>query len=635
MKTRVFMGDFETTVYKGQTSTEVWASACVEMQTEDVFIFHSIEEQFNYFVEMPENIICYYHNLKFDGSFWLDYLICQRGFEQAYTAGQGFLKKKEMLNNTVRYVISNMGQWYSIIVKVKGKFIEFRDSLKLLPFSVKEIGESFKTKHKKLDMEYEGYRYAGCYISDSEKEYIANDVLVVKEALEILFSEGHNKTTIGSCCLAEYKNIIGGPVYNRRFPNLYEIELNEGFDAETVGDYIRGAYHGGWCYVVHGKEGKHTGGVTCDVNSLYPSVMSGESLSRYPTGTPRFWKGDYIPKEAKLRGSYYFVRIRTRFHVKEGYLPFIQIKHNLLYKSTESLTTSDIYYKKENKYYRYYVDSKGERHEAKVTLTLTMTDWELIQEHYILEDCEILDGCYFAAQIGIFDEYIEKYKKIKMTSTGAIRQLAKLFLNNLYGKMAASTDSSYKVAFEKNEALSFADMTENKKTPGYIAVGAAITAYAKAFTVRAAQANYYGVNKRGFIYADTDSIHVDLPLEQIKGIKIHETDFCCWKIESEWDEAIFTRQKTYIEHVVKKDGKEIEPFYDIKCAGMPKRCKELFEWSITEVPKDEKLTEEEQEFLKTKRKLTDFTLGLKVPSKLLPKRIKGGVVLCSTTYEMR
>ena len=35
-KARTFMADFETTVYEGQTSTEVWASACVELYTEDV-----------------------------------------------------------------------------------------------------------------------------------------------------------------------------------------------------------------------------------------------------------------------------------------------------------------------------------------------------------------------------------------------------------------------------------------------------------------------------------------------------------------------------------------------------------------------------------------------------------------------
>ena len=36
--TRTFMCDFETTVYDGQKDTEVWASALVELYTEDVLI---------------------------------------------------------------------------------------------------------------------------------------------------------------------------------------------------------------------------------------------------------------------------------------------------------------------------------------------------------------------------------------------------------------------------------------------------------------------------------------------------------------------------------------------------------------------------------------------------------------------
>ena len=46
---RIFIGDFETTVYDGQEDTEVWASASVELHTEDVQIFHSIDEQWEYF----------------------------------------------------------------------------------------------------------------------------------------------------------------------------------------------------------------------------------------------------------------------------------------------------------------------------------------------------------------------------------------------------------------------------------------------------------------------------------------------------------------------------------------------------------------------------------------------------------
>ena len=65
---RYFVGDFETTVYKGQPHTEVWASASVEMWTEDVQIIHSIGEQWDYFVSLKTNIVAYYHNLKFDGA---------------------------------------------------------------------------------------------------------------------------------------------------------------------------------------------------------------------------------------------------------------------------------------------------------------------------------------------------------------------------------------------------------------------------------------------------------------------------------------------------------------------------------------------------------------------------------------
>ena len=49
----------------------------------------------------------------------------------------------------------------------------------------------------------------------------------------------------------------------------------------------------------------------------------------------------------------------------------------------------------------------------------------------------------------------------------------------------------------------------------------------------------------------------------------------------------------------------------------------------------ETLNPVEQEFVSTKRTFTDFKKELKVPSKLLPKRIKGGIVLQETTYEMR
>lgn len=656
---RYFMGDFETTVYKGQVNTEVWASALVELFSDKVTILHSIAETFDYLVSLNCNVVVYYHNLKFDGAFWLSYLLVDKKFTQAYDkigdkeTDVKWKQQFKMFNNTFKYSISDRGMWYSIIVKVKNHFIEIRDSLKLLPFSVKRIGESFGTKHKKLDMEYTGFRYAGCEITKEEQEYIANDVLVVKEALEIMFKQGHNKLTIGSCCLEEYKKICRSSLeiqldYAEMFPNLYDFKIDkQEHKYDNAGDWLRKSYRGGWCYLVKGKENKiKTNGTTADVNSLYPSMMSSKSGNKYPIGLPKFWTGNFIPDQALKENMYYFVRIKTRFYIKSNYLPFIQIKGDLKYKGTESLETSDVYNHENDDYFPYYIDKDGNIQQAKVELTLTMTDYQLIKEHYELVDFEILDGCYFYSMVGIFDEYINKYAKIKKESKGALRELAKLFLNNLYGKMASSTDSSFKIAYVKDDkSIGFMQVVENEKKPGYIAIGSAITSYSRNFTIRAAQKNYYGAEKRGFIYADTDSIHCDLLPQEIKGIEVDDKEFCCWKLESCWDKAIFTRQKTYIEHVTHENLiplEESKQYNNIKCAGMPKKCKDLFEISMQGTADvNENWSDEEKEFLFDKdnkpivRDYSDFKVGLKVPDKLRPIRIRGGVLLVNTTYEMR
>lgn len=636
-KYRYFSCDFETTVWDkatieklgNQTYTEVWASAVVELGTEDVKVFHSIDETFEYFRGLKCNMICYYHNLKFDGNFWLYYLMNVRKWKQATEkTGQGeldleFQNNYDMENNTYKYVISDKGQWYSMTLKLDNYIIELRDSMKLLPFSVKAIGKAFKTKHQKLNMEYAGFRYAGCEITAEETEYIKNDVLVVKEALEKMFSDGYNKLTIGACCLSEFKGTMFPEFYKAMFPDLTEVAVpaDHDYNALTVDEYIRHSYKGGWCYLVKGKENKiYTNGVTADVNSLYPSMMSSESGNYYPVNYPTFWYGNYIPDEAQDGKHYYFIRIRTRFYLKENMLPFIQIKGSYAYRGTEMLETSDLINKTTGEHTSYIV-SNGQLEPVRVTLTLTMTDYILFREHYDVLDFEILDGCYFNTEIGIFDQYINHWAEIKMNSTGAMRTEAKLFLNNLYGKMASSTDSSFRYAYLKeDEVVGFTPIEAHDKKAGYIPIGSAITSYARNFTIRAAQQNYYGKDKAGFIYADTDSIHCDIPPEEIKGVPVDPVKFCHWKLESSWDKGIFVRQKTYIEHVTKENLEPIDkPYYNVKCAGMPDKSKQEF---LSKMDAGEYT-------------LKDFKIGLKVGGKLIPKRIKGGVLLVETDYEMR
>lgn len=641
---KVYSADLETTVYEGQDHTEAWASALVALDSDDPLVFHSLADTLDYLDSQNENAVLYYHNLKFDGNFWLSYLITQlnftQGIEYISETDVKFKDKKDLKERELIYVISSMGQWYTITFKYHGHTYILKDSLKLLPFTLKEIGEAFKTKHQKLDMEYEGYRYAGCEITEDELSYIKNDVLVLKEALNIMFSEGHDKLTIGACCLSEFKKMVGKYDWHIWFPRLDLIDIDpQLYGSSNADEYIRKSYRGGWCYLVKGASGKtYKNGTTADVNSLYPSMMSSESGNVYPLGKPCFWKGSEIPKQALGANRYYFIRIRCRFYLKEGKLPFIQIKHNIRYKSTEMLETSDVYNKKDGKYYRYFKDRDGNIHDTQVELTLTCTDYKLLLEHYRLEDLEILDGCWFYADKGIFDGYINKYKKIKMENKGAKRTEAKLFLNNLYGKLATSMISSFKYAKVLGDgSLAYSVQAEMEKDPVYIPCGSAITSYSRNFTIRAAQQNFHGADKAGFKYADTDSIHCDLAPSEIRGIRVSDNDFCAWKLESCWDVAKFVRQKTYIEHVTHEDLKPIDkPYYNIKCAGMPESCKQLLLASMGEDNElKDKQKEKYKEFIKIPRTIDDFKVGLKVPSKLVPVTIKGGVVLKETIYTLR
>ena len=657
---KIYACDFETTVSndtKNQDSTEVWSACFCEVGTEDAIIMGSISQFMNYFLQVEHNdCILYFHNLKFDGSFIIDWLYHNKKYNEA---SQGdiekgtfsFLPKNQMPCYSYSYLISSMGQWYSITIKSKNHIVIIKDSLKLMPFSLSEIGNAFKTKHKKLEMEYKGNRYANCLITKDEEEYIKNDVYVLSEALQFMFDEGHTKMTIGACCMSEYKNLFKKSQlgimndFTEIFPNMKEIELDKNiFGSTNVDEYIRKSYRGGWCYLVKGKENKvFKNGLTADVNSLYPSMMHSESGNYYPVGKPCFWQGNEIPKEAQAKNKYFFIRFKCRFTIKEGYLPFVQIKGNWLYKPNEMLETSDIYDSDTDTYISEYTVN-GKVFTTIQTMTMTQVDYIRFREFYNVYDFEILDGCWFYSQIGIFDDYINKYKEIKQKSKGAMRTLAKLFLNNLYGKLATSDNASYKVAYIKEDGvIGFKTVESHEKNTVYIPCGSAITSASRDFTIRTAQSNYYGADKDGFIYADTDSIHCNISRETLKNVPIHETDFCKWKLESFWDKAIFVRQKTYIEHITYEDEKPIDkPYYNIKCAGMPKRPKQLLEMSLEGKEKLEtkdKIIEpenkQEKDFVKVKRELTDFKIGLKVPSKIRPKRIKGGVLLVDCDYNLR
>ena len=622
-----YMADFETTVFEGQTFTEVWAYAWCRLGTENVTIGNNIYDFFNDMINQAfdKNIIVFFHNLKFDGSFLLNFMLSQDNFKQAtYQDRHGdwhFKKSDELKNGEFSYMISDMGQWYEISLRQHGHLITFRDSLKLLPFSVAKIGKDFGTKHQKTSIEYTGERHAGGIITEEERQYIANDVLVMAEALQIFFKLAENKPTIGACCIHDYRKMTKKEDWEANFPDMYDEHIDPKiFGAENADQYIRKSYKGGWVYVVEGKENKiFTDGVTADVNSLYPSMMSSQSGNFYPVGAPRFYKGDTIPKQYLDKSKYYyFIRIRTRFYLKEGKLPFIVINGSWRYPSRTPLKSSDVL-DENGEYCEYIRTESGEIEDTSVVLTLTCTDWELLQEHYNLIDCRILDYCVFKSKIGIFDTYIDKYSKIKKESKGAKRQIAKLFLNNLYGKFGSKDKGKKRIPKLTTEDTLILELGKEEELPVYyLPVAMAVTSFSHLLIDNA----IIETGVENFVYCDTDSVHTlsDLPNELIDNKELGK-----FKLEGIETISKYVRQKCYCYKEYNKKKQDYE--YIITCAGMTDGIKNY----LIRMYQDDVFNV--------------FNVGLCVDSnskdikpnelKLRPKQVVGGTILVPTQFSLQ
>lgn len=620
---RYYACDFETTTDKiAEDHTEVWSFAFDEIGTFEPQIMGSIDDFFN-FIENPFYGIkkrLYFHNLKFDGEFIL-YEALRRGIKTAYVNGH-MLKQKNLINNEMIYAISDVGQWYFITFMLNNITIEIRDSLKLLPMTLKQIGKSFCKKYQKSEMNYDNKRS----LKDCSKEdiaYIKNDVLVLSEALDYILQLHGQKTefgkiqslTIGGACFQNFKNTNYGENSNICI-KLEKAELSKSESgSDNMDEYIRNGYRGGYCYVNPKYKGKiiEQSGYTADVNSLYPFVMCSEySGSAFPYGKGIYYKGKPEEKYIENESYYFYIRIKVAFVVRSGYVPPIQVKNSFMYAQNEYLTSSAIH------------DPKNEKPTGKpkeIEITLSKTDYILFIQHYKIISIQYLDYILFTTAKGICDEYIKEFEKIKINATEnkntGERTLAKLFSNNLYGQFAKSNNSSFKLAvMEDSEELNYTYIEEYEKKPVNIAIGASITAYARYYQIQTIQNNL-----KNFIYSDTDSIHAIGNPDSFKG-KIHDTQYGAYKIESVWNRALFLRQKTYIEQLIVPENQKIY------CEN----CKQHCNWNICCAG----MTEQQKQFFREHHNFEDFETGLVIHGgKLIPKRVKGGIILKEVDFTLK
>lgn len=552
-----YTADFETTT--DPTDCRVWAYGICEIGNPDNFTYgNDIKGFIQWAIEQGKTTV-YFHNLKFDGEFILCWLF-ENGFKYVND-------RRDLEKNTFTTLISDKGQFYSmeICFERKGKekkSLTIYDSLKILPFSVAAIAKGFNLPISKLEIDYNEKREKGHVLTKQEIEYLRNDVDIVARALNILFEQGLTKMTQGSNALFDYKRTVGAKNFSKWFP---------------VPDYdydIRQSYKGGFTYLnPKFKELDLKDGIVLDVNSLYPSVMYYQPL---PYGEGIFFNGKY---EKDKIYNLYVQMFTCQFELKPGYIPTIQLKNNLSFIPTQYLESSN-----------------GED----VTLCLTNVDLDLFMEHYDVFNIEYHSGWKFKSTIGLFKDYIDKWNKVKMESTlngnKAMRTLAKLMLNALYGKFALNPNVQSKIPWYDNGVIKYKLGEKETRDPIYIPVGTFITAWARYKTISSAQKVY-----DRFVYADTDSLHL-IGTEIPDMLEVDPVKLGAWKHESTFTRARFIRQKSYIE--------EIDGVLNITCAGMPDRCYQYVTWE-------------------------NFHTGMSYTGKLGMTHVEGGIVLKDIPFSIK
>lgn len=536
-----------------------------------------IDSFINYCSLINESSSFYFHNLKFDGEFIIHYLL---------THGFVHVNEKKLGVNQFSTIISDLNVFYCIKVKFKEEvIISFFDSLKLLNFSVEEVANAFNLSIKKLEIDYKAKREKGHKITDEEKEYLKHDVMIMSLALEKMFEMKITRMTIASNAMNFFKDTISKKRFEEWFkPPLYDKDLRQ-------------AYKGGFTYlneIYRGKEVKE--GIVLDVNSLYPSVMY---YSPMPYGEGIYFDGKYVPDKLY---NLYIQNITCQFRIKKDMIPTIQIKNNLSFVPTEYLSSSN-----------------GES----INLTLTNVDLKLFLEHYDIYDVSYNWGWKYKSSTKIFKRYIDYWNELKVKATKEgnkpLRTIAKLMLNSLYGKFAASPEGRSKIPYLDNNIVKYKLSELEERTAYYLPISIFITSWARDKTIRSAQAVYHR-----FIYADTDSLHLegtDIP----ENLLISDTELGKWKIESTFKRGKYLRQKCYIEDVVtpvdeiekfKKENPEClhlvskDSIINIVCAGMPKGCYKNVTWE-------------------------NFDYGSVFDGKLGVKHTDGGIVLVDTTFTIK
>lgn len=528
----ILYADFETStkLIDGKVNTYLWGLVSEDNSIREYGI--DINSFFDFISKLPETPFIYFHNISWDGSFIIHYLI-DNGFE--------FLEKVNYAsnNNTFSWVADYNTNIYSIKVKTKKGMITFLDSLKLLVSSVDKLGKALNLPKLEIDYnEYTSFKSKGD-VPQILIDYLFRDIDIVREFMKV-FSEKVEKVkiTLASTMYHEFQKYYGERNFARDFGSPH-MESNV-LDRE-LWYKIKESYSGGFTAISPRYvevDLQNINGYSYDWNSMYPSVMM---HYRMPYGRPTLEK--QYDTDLELLEIRVFSALKT-----DPYIPAMLPNGS-----------------KGNYAGKYLSECED------MTIFVWKEEWEEIKKGYDI-DYIISETLYFRSKF-VFKEFISKIKEEKINAkTPVDRFISKIKQNSLYGKFGQNIERVSKTLVkdsekvlrgkrygEKQEWVEQNIITQTKSLP-YIPIASYITSMSRTLLFRAIHDN-----RENFIYCDTDSLYLT---NEGRNLKLHDSEYGHLKLEHRFDRFKALKLKCYMLN-------DIESGLTVKVAGLPSDAQKL------------------------------------------------------------
>ena len=694
------VADFETCfTSEARENVRVWAWGMLDYMRGDYQSGNDISSFMDAILNDSNVWDIGFHNLRFDGSFIIPRLF-KMGFQ--FMPNEEYMDKwakGDDLRGYFTHNITNMGQWFSIIITKKTKankstpaFVQIWDTAKLFPNTkLKELAKQYNTSVEKIDETqefYERIRPAGYRMNDEEAEYLKHDCIVLAEALRVQLERyGTIYRTQASKAFTFFKEACTDEVGHNNYKIKYEgrqqwaipeIQGLEDYHGATIRhvpfavkekvkksgarlvdkfeyyipDYyawndIKRAYFGGISYVnpLYIERSIYERITVIDVNSMYPYC-----LRTFPIPYGPFRKVDGAP-DFKKEGAWIAAAYVSFKLKKPSNLPCIQMKDKY---GRKWLSESSDYmkYNEEDPYNDDLIFFTSVDFETyKDTYDFTVHKWLY---HYYFPNVSNKDGktfidpLYKAKQKAdnvmtkLKKQYPETYKEMdEFIKAKLDRQETKILMNSAYGKHGTKYFLYSKISqyISANEPVKYtSEETLNKtpdKDPSHYYCPYA--AFVTAYARRMLVTAWNTFEGRA-VYCDTDSIHFIGTPDDIPAALESIVDRKQSGALGLWGiEGEFTKAR----YIRSKTYIEVddEGVPHITCAGAPPEVKALMNWETFRVGFNAwRICEEvanEKEFESDDEREAFLNSFKRNHSKLKPKQYPDGVALEAENFEIK